>query len=71
MCSALACRKSALPAAARSHRRVETRALCCCRDPMYHALKSTLWDLFPAWEDLAVDAAFREMLWASRAGEPA
>ena len=36
---------------------------------MYHALKSTLWDLFPAWEDLAVDAAFREMLWASRAGE--
>ena len=38
---------------------------------MYHALKSTLWDLFPAWEDLAVDAAFREMLWASRAGKSA
>ena len=50
---------------------VESKAgwLCCCRDPMYHALKSTLWDLFPAWEDMAVDAAFREMLWASRAGE--
>ena len=38
---------------------------------MYHALKSTLWDLFPAWEDQAVDAAFREMLWASRGGDSA
>jgi len=33
---------------------------------MYLAIKSTLWDLFPAWEDRAIDAAFREMLWASQ-----
>ncbi len=35
---------------------------------MYFAIKSRLWDLFPAWEDKAVDAAFREMLWASQGG---
>lgn len=41
-----------------------------CRDPVYFAIKSSLWDLFPAWEDRFVDAAFREMLWASQGGRP-
>ena len=41
-----------------------------CRDPVYYAIKSSLWDLFPAWEDRFVDAAFREMLWASQGGRP-
>ena len=40
--------------------------LCNCRDPVYFQIKSTLWDLFPAWEDRQYDAAFREMLWASQ-----
>lgn len=36
---------------------------------MYAELKRTLWDLCPAWEDQHCDAAFKEMLWASEAGE--
>lgn len=43
--------------------------LCAYRDPVYFKIKSTLWDLFPAWEDRQVDAAFREMLWASQGCE--
>ena len=44
-------------------------AFCKCRDPVYFQIKSTLWDLFPAWEDKQYDAAFREMLWASQGCE--
>ncbi|BDA48553.1 hypothetical protein COCOBI_12-2330 [Coccomyxa sp. Obi] len=36
-----------------------------CWDPLYEKMKSALWDLFPQWEDLYYDAAFKEMLWAS------
>ena len=42
---------------------------CLHRDPLYEKVKSALWDLFPEWEDLHYDQAFKEMLWASEGGE--
>lgn len=35
---------------------------------MYEKVKNVLWDMFPQWEDLHYDAAFKEMLWASEGG---
>ncbi len=74
-----------LPAASLSARQNVALAPCCalgrkgwltacytvCRDPLYEKIKTSLWDIFPQWEDLHYDAAFKEMLWASEGGAPA